>query len=73
MAGSDEPLGVSDVFAIKADADSDAKLIEAAREAVLPQPTIDHQLPWRNGRQVRVNAGADRPTTHGTDRLFCRN
>jgi hypothetical protein len=35
MAGSDEPLGVADVFAIKADADSDPKLIEAAREAGL--------------------------------------
>lgn len=31
IAGSDEPLGVADVFAIKADADSDAGLIEAAR------------------------------------------
>ena len=31
MAGSDEPLGVADVFAIKVDADSDADLIEAAR------------------------------------------
>ena len=33
MAGIDEPLGVADVFAIKADADCDAGLIEAAREA----------------------------------------
>jgi len=33
MAGIDEPLGVADVFAIKADADSDAELIEAARAA----------------------------------------
>lgn len=33
MAGSDEPLGVADVFAIKADADCDADLIEAARAA----------------------------------------
>jgi hypothetical protein len=33
MAGSDEPLGVADVFAIKADADSDAALVEAARAA----------------------------------------
>ena len=33
MAGSDEPLGVADVFAIKADADSDSDLIKAAREA----------------------------------------
>jgi len=32
-AGSDEPLGVGDVFAINADADSGAELIEAAREA----------------------------------------
>lgn len=32
MAGSDEPLGVADVFAIKADADSDPELVEAARE-----------------------------------------
>ena len=33
MAGSDELLGVADVFAIKVDADSDAGLIEAARAA----------------------------------------
>ena len=33
MAGIDEPLGVADVFAIKADADSDAELIESARSA----------------------------------------
>jgi len=33
MAGIDEPLGVADVFAIKADADSDAELIEAAKAA----------------------------------------
>jgi len=31
MAGSDEPLRVADVFAIKADADSDAELIKVAR------------------------------------------
>ena len=35
MAGIDEPLGVADVFVIKADADSDGELIEAAREAGL--------------------------------------
>ena len=33
MAGSDEPLGVADVFAIKADPDSDPELIGAARAA----------------------------------------
>ena len=33
MAGSDEPLGVADVFAIKADADRDAELIDAAPAA----------------------------------------
>lgn len=33
MAGSYEPLGVADVFGIKADADGDAGLIEAGREA----------------------------------------
>jgi hypothetical protein len=33
MAGIDEPLGVEDVFAIKADDDSDHDLIEAARAA----------------------------------------
>ena len=33
MAGIDEPLGIADVFAIKADADSDPGLIEAARAA----------------------------------------
>jgi hypothetical protein len=33
MAGTDEPLGVADVFAIKANADSDPGLIEAARAA----------------------------------------
>ena len=33
MAASEEPLGVADVFAIKADADSDAGLIEVARAA----------------------------------------
>ena len=33
MAGIDEPLGVADVFAIKADADSDPELIETARAA----------------------------------------
>ncbi len=38
MAGSDEPLGVSDVFAIKADADSDAELVEAAGEAGFTAP-----------------------------------
>jgi hypothetical protein len=31
MASGDEPRGVADVFAIKADADSDAGLIKAAR------------------------------------------
>lgn len=31
--GIDEPLGVADVFAIKANADSNAGLIEAAMEA----------------------------------------
>ena len=33
MAGIDEPLGVADVFAIKADPNSDAELIDAARAA----------------------------------------
>ena len=33
MAGIDEPLGVADVFVIRADADSDHELIEAARAA----------------------------------------
>ena len=33
MAGSDEPLGLVDVFAIKSGADSDPELVEAARAA----------------------------------------
>ena len=33
ISGIDEPLGVADVFAIKADPDSDPKLIGAARAA----------------------------------------
>ena len=37
MAGTGEALGAADVFAIKADADSDPDLIEVAREAV---PTV---------------------------------
>jgi len=38
MAGIDEPLGVADVFAIKADPDSDAGLVEAARAAGFAAP-----------------------------------
>ena len=33
MSGSDQSLGVADMFAIKADPDSDAQLIEAAGAA----------------------------------------
>ena len=38
MAGSDEPLGIADVFAIKADAGSAPELIEAARAAGFTAP-----------------------------------
>jgi len=31
MAGSDDPLGVADVFAIRMDDESDPELVEAAR------------------------------------------